>query len=95
MDSQEIGNLSRCSHKNIISLYGVYFHRKTLFFEYERVDVSLAEIQSIPYGGFAAFQIVTFYKEVVCPAPSRLRAEAIQILNGIDYIHKELKIAYG
>jgi len=97
-DSQGIKNFVRCSHKNIMSLHEVYVHDERLYFIYECMDVSLAEIQATPYGEFAAFQIATICKEVGTLAFYRISVgdtKAIQILNGIAFIHKELKIAYG
>lgn len=75
-----------------MSLHEVYVHDERLYFIYECMDVSLAEIQATPYGEFAAFQIDTICKEVGKLASYR---KAIQVLNGIAFVHKELKIAYG
>ncbi len=97
-DSQRIKNLVRFSHKNIVSLHEVYIHNERLYFIYECMDVSLAEIQATPYGEFAAFQIATICKEVGIFGSYRSSVgdtNAIQILNGMDFVHKELEIAYG
>jgi len=47
-----------------VSLHEVYIYNERLYFIYEYIDVSLAEIQVTPYGEFIAFQIATIYKEV-------------------------------
>ncbi|KAL2049561.1 hypothetical protein ABVK25_010140 [Lepraria finkii] len=75
-----VESLAGCLHENIVSLFGAYIDNETIFFVYECMDVTLAEIQSTPYGGLASYQIAVVCKEV---------------LKGIQHIHTELKILHG
>ncbi|KAL2048941.1 hypothetical protein ABVK25_010794 [Lepraria finkii] len=79
-DNSQIKRLTRCSHENIVSLYRAYFEEGSVYLIYECVDVSLAEIQSTPRGKLASYQIAAVCQEV---------------LQGIRYIHNELKILHG
>ncbi|KAL6716966.1 hypothetical protein ACLMJK_004879 [Lecanora helva] len=68
------------SHENIVALYEAYLYEGNLYFAYELMDVSLAEMQSTPYGILAEFHIATICKEVI---------------TGVQYIHRKLKIVHG
>ena len=56
--------LKRCIHPNIVALYYVYFDKESLFFIYEHVNITIAEIQSSPVGGFASYEIAAVCYEV-------------------------------
>ena len=63
-DGDAIKRLCSCSHENIISLYEAYHEGEAVFFIYECMDVSLAEIQSTSHGNLLSFQIAAVCREV-------------------------------
>ena len=62
--NNEAKKLSNCGHSNIVDLKEVFRTQDVLFFVYEWIDVSIAEVQSAPYGKFASYQIAAICKEV-------------------------------
>ena len=56
--------LSNCGYSNIVDLKEVFRTQNKLFFVYEWIDVSIAEVQSAPYGKFVLYQIAAICKEV-------------------------------
>lgn len=57
-------NLRPISHTNVVAFQCAYLYDNVLYFVYEYMDVSLAEIQSTPCGKFASFQIAAICKDV-------------------------------
>jgi hypothetical protein len=62
-----VKSLTGCLHENIVSLQSAYIDNNVVFFVYECMDVTLAEIQSTPFGSLALYQITAVYKEVPTP----------------------------
>ena len=63
-DGDAIKRLCSSSHENIVSLYEAYHEGEAVFFVYECMDVSLAEIQSTSHGNLLSFQIAAVCREV-------------------------------
>ena len=55
------------SHENIVTSFEAYLYDGNLYFIYDLMDVSLAEIQSTPYGTFEEYHIATICREVLIP----------------------------
>ncbi|KAL8855255.1 MAG: hypothetical protein Q9178_008092, partial [Gyalolechia marmorata] len=55
--------LSKGGHSNIVELKEIFRTQSVLFFVYEWIDVSIAEVQSAPCGKFASYQIAAICKE--------------------------------
>lgn len=55
--------LKRCTHPNIVTLHEIYADRDCLFFMYEQMDVTIAEVQASPVGNFAPYQIAAVCHE--------------------------------
>lgn len=73
---EDLKKVSRSCHENIVSLHKVHFQKEALYFVYESMDVSLAEIQSTPYGKLAEYHIATICKEVSGPSMQPSSADA-------------------
>lgn len=57
-------NLRPISHTNVVTFQCAYLNNNMLYFVYDYMDVSLAEIQSTPCGKFASFQIAAICKDL-------------------------------
>ena len=66
-EEARLKKIFRSDHKNVVLLIETYYYNQNLYFVYESMDVSLAEIQSTPYGIFEEFHIATVCKEVINP----------------------------
>ena len=56
--------MKNCAHPNIIDIKGAFHDHTSIFFVYEWIDVSVAEVQAAPCGKFASYQIAAVCKEV-------------------------------
>lgn len=72
--------LSAISHKNIVPLREVLYHNSTIYFVYEVLDVSLAQVFATPLGRLEAYEVAAFCHE---------------ILEGIEHIHNSLRLVHG
>ena len=63
-DGQKLRKLKQCSHTNVVELKGTFQTSTSIFFVYEWIDVSIAEVQSAPCGKFPSYQIAAICKEV-------------------------------
>ena len=55
--------LKPCIHPNIVALHEIYADRDSLFFVYEQMDVTIAEVQATPVGNFEPYQIAAVCHE--------------------------------
>ena len=63
-DRESTRALAGCLHENIVSLYRAYVEDEMIFLIYECTDVSLAEVQSTPYGQLVPYQMAAVCQEV-------------------------------
>jgi len=63
-NSTSVKGVAPCSHENVVSLLEIFYDEDVVFFIYECMDVSLAEIQSTRYGNLASYQIAAVCREV-------------------------------
>ncbi|MCJ1473169.1 hypothetical protein MMC13_001820 [Lambiella insularis] len=64
----------------IVQLMNYHMHEGIAYMVYEYMDVSLRHIQSIPKNGFTSYEIGAVCRE---------------LLSGVDFIHKTLKMTHG
>ena len=64
-DETTLRRLTQYGHENLVKLYETYLDRSILFFVYERMEVSLAEMSDTPAGPFEESQIATICVEVI------------------------------
>lgn len=74
-----LSRLSASSHKNIVHLREALYHNSTIYFVYEVLDVSLAQVFATPLDRLRAYEVAAFCYE---------------ILAGIKYIH-DLNVVHG
>ena len=67
-------------HKNFVHLQEAFYFDGQIFFLYEVMDISLAQIFNSPLGRLQLFEVAAFSKE---------------LLAGVQHIHESLKIAHG
>jgi serine/threonine protein kinase len=79
-EKELLSKIQKASHKNIVGFYEALYDRGTLFFIYEVMEVSLAQVFATPQG---------------CLRPYEVAAFSTEILQGLHYIHGELRIAHG
>jgi len=60
-DEESIKYIIRSSHENIVSLQECFVSTDCLYFVYEYIEISLAEIQATPCGALEAY-----YTAVIC-----------------------------
>ncbi|KAL6714252.1 hypothetical protein ACLMJK_007675 [Lecanora helva] len=72
---QKTANIVRCNHENIVHIIEAYVNESIVTFIYERMDVSLSEIQATPYGQLAAYQIAAICQKV------RIRHKSLSSIN--------------
>ncbi|PGH19275.1 serine/threonine protein kinase [Polytolypa hystricis UAMH7299] len=72
--------LKEISHANIVHLKQAYLSDKSIFFVYESMQASLAQLEGTPYVSFNEADIATVCKE---------------LLQGLKHIHDDLRIAHG
>lgn len=72
--------LTAASHKNIVTFQQALYHNNVIYIFYEVLDVSLAQVFAIPLGQLKAYEIAAF---------------CCEILMGIEYIHKKLRIVHS
>ena len=75
-----LSKLTAASHKNIVTFQQALYHNNVIYIFYEVLDVSLAQTFATPLGQLRAYEIAAF---------------CCEILTGIKYIHKKLKIVHG
>lgn len=75
-----LSRLSASSHKNIVHLREALYHNSAIYFVYEVLDVSLAQVFATPLGRLKAYEVAAFCYE---------------ILAGIEYIHNDLNVVHG
>ena len=75
-----LSKLSAASHKNIAPLREALYHNSTIYFVYEVLDVSLAQVFATPLGQLKAYEVAAFCCEV---------------LAGIKHIHNDLRLVHG
>ncbi len=63
-ESQRLKQPIRCAHINLVELTGIFQDESSIYFAYEWIDVSVAEVQSAPCGKFASYHIAAICKEV-------------------------------
>ncbi|PGG99137.1 hypothetical protein AJ80_09401 [Polytolypa hystricis UAMH7299] len=81
--AEKVSNLKKACHPNIVSLKKVYQSNMTLFLLYEAVDashVSLAEIEDSPGDPMNEVEIAAVCWQILC---------------GLSFIHKELRVVHG
>lgn len=76
----ELSKIMTDPHTNFVHLHEVFYHDGQIFFFYEMMDVSLAQIFSSPLGRLQLYEVAAFSKE---------------ILLGVHHIHNSLKITHG
>ena len=59
-----IKKIAQCSHENIVHIHEVFVDQNRVFFMYERMDVSIAEVQAGPYGHLQSYQIAAICQKV-------------------------------
>lgn len=75
-----LSRLSASSHKNIIHLWEALYHNSAIYFVYEVLDVSLAQVFVTSLGQLKAYKVAAFCYE---------------ILAGIEYIHNDLNVVHS
>ena len=63
-DTSSIKRLTRFQHDNLVTLHMTYLDDNSLYFLYEPMDVSLAEIQSTPLGALESSHLAAVCIEV-------------------------------
>jgi serine/threonine protein kinase len=76
----ELAKIMTKPHKIFVHMQEVFYHDGQIFFLYELLDVSLAQIFGSPLGCLRLFEVAAFSKE---------------ILVGVQYIHEALRITRG
>lgn len=76
----ELSKIINNPHRNIVHLQEAFSHDSQVFFIYEVMDISLAQIFSSPLGRLQLFEVAAFSKE---------------LLAGVQHIHDSLKITHG
>jgi serine/threonine protein kinase len=76
----ELSKVINSPHRNLVHLHEALYHDAHIFFLYEVMDISLAQIFSSPLGRLQLFEVAAFSKE---------------ILAGVQHIHDSLKITHG
>jgi serine/threonine protein kinase len=62
--SRHAHRIRKVSHDNVVYLKAVFLHESSLFFVYEEMKASLAQLQGSPYVEFNETDIATVSKEV-------------------------------
>ncbi len=75
-DHDTTKHIVRSSHKNVLNLQECFVSTDYLYFVYEYVDLSLADIQATPYGALEAYHIAVICQKVESFRSSMLRREA-------------------
>jgi Serine/threonine protein kinase len=75
-----LSRITLASHKNIVFLKETLYSNGALYFFYELMDVSLAQVFATPFGRLKAYEVAAFCHE---------------ILNGLEYIHQTLRFTHG
>jgi serine/threonine protein kinase len=76
----ELSKIISSPHDNLVPLQEVIYHEGTVYFIYDIMDVSLAQVFGSPLGRLQLFEVAAFTRE---------------ILAGIEHIHKSLEITHG
>ncbi|KAJ6008539.1 hypothetical protein N7540_012515 [Penicillium herquei] len=76
----ELSKIISKPHKNLVHLQEIFYDEGQIFFVYELLDVSLAQIFGSPLGRLQLFEVAAFSKE---------------ILAGVQFIHGALNISHG
>ena len=77
---EELRHVTQCRHENITAFTETYHHDDQIYFIYECVMMSLAEVQSTPCNDFAPYEIAAVSKA---------------ILTGLNYLQSSLDISHG
>lgn len=77
---EKLSSVTSYSHKNLVRLQRAFHDDGAVYFLYEMMDVTLAQIFSSPLGRLQLYEVAAFSQE---------------ILSGIEYIHNRLKIIHG
>ena len=75
-----LSQIKSTGHKNIVKLHEAMYYEGSIYFFYEVMDVSLAQVFGTPLGRLLHFEVAAFCKEV---------------LEGLDHIHTRLHTAHG
>ncbi|KAI9753301.1 MAG: hypothetical protein M4579_005220 [Chaenotheca gracillima] len=73
-------HLARTANPNIVTLKEAFLQEESLHIVYETMAVSLSDIQASPRGNLTEYEIAAVCKEV---------------LQGLDYLHRELRVIHG
>ena len=76
----EFSKIMTNHHKNFVHLQEAFYFDGQIFFLYEVMDISLAQIFNSPLGRLQLFEVAAFSKE---------------LLTGVQHIHESLNIAHG
>jgi serine/threonine protein kinase len=68
------------SHKNIVRLHEALYNDGAVFFFYEVMEVSLAQVFATPLGRLRHYEVAAF---------------CFELLHGLDYIHNTLRLVHG
>ncbi|KAE8399774.1 kinase-like protein [Aspergillus pseudonomiae] len=72
--------LTSTSNQNVVHLQEAMFDNDCIYLFYEVMDVSLSQAFATPLGRLKAYEVAAFSQE---------------LLHGLDYIHKNLKLVHG
>ncbi|KAE8156467.1 kinase-like protein [Aspergillus tamarii] len=72
--------LTWTSNQNVVRLQEAMYNNGCIYLFYEVMDVSLSQAFATPLGRWKAYEVAAFSQE---------------LLNGLDYIHKSLRLVHG
>lgn len=79
-NKSELSRVLTRPHKNLVHLQEAIYHDGSIFCIYEIMDVSLGQIFNSPLGRLRLFEVAAF---------------SLELLAGIEHIHKSLEITHG